>query len=334
MKKLTRYKKYSRKDIHDIFSPNTKFTPQSGTWGLQGIIKIPGTMHDYIFLVTYGKKQAGHKFEENIDENGILTWQSQPSQTLNESRIVDFINHDYLKNNIYLFLRQSEKEDYRYMGLLAYVEHDNQRERPVYFKWQILDWNNENLKEEINVKEVEGCKFDAKSFVLNLREENVEHMYDAKIRKGKSTEEFYSNKNVNFEGEIKKNTELGIKGEDVVIEYEKARLIIEGREDLADKVVATREIAGNAERFDILSYEKNGDEKYIEVKTTKGGLNNIFHISENEVEFSEQYKEKYYLYRVYNFNIKTMSGDLRIVKGAINREKLQATNYTCRIGGK
>lgn len=334
MKKLTRYKKYSRKDIHDIFSPNTKFTPQSGTWGLHGIIKIPGTMHDYIFLVTYGKKQAGHKFEENIDENGILTWQSQPSQTLNESRIVDFINHDYLKNNIYLFLRQSEKEDYRYMGLLAYVEHDNQRERPVYFKWQILDWNNENLKEEINVKEVEGCKFDAKSFVLNLREENVEHMYDAKIRKGKSTEEFYSNKNVNFEGEIKKNTELGIKGEDVVIEYEKARLIIEGREDLADKVVATREIAGNAERFDILSYEKNGDEKYIEVKTTKGGLNNIFHISENEVEFSEQYKEKYYLYRVYNFNIKTMSGDLRIVKGAINREKLQATNYTCRIGGK
>ena len=44
--------------------------------------------------------------------------------------------------------------------------------------------------------------------------------------------------------------------------------------------------------------------KYIEVKTTKGGLNNIFHISENEVEFSEQYKVKYYLYRVYNFNQK------------------------------
>lgn len=31
MRKLVRYEKYSRKDIHDIFSPDTKFTPQAGT---------------------------------------------------------------------------------------------------------------------------------------------------------------------------------------------------------------------------------------------------------------------------------------------------------------
>lgn len=90
-------------------------------------------------MVTYGKRRSGHEFDENIDENGILTWQSQPSQTLDDARIIDFINHDYLKNNIYLFLRTSEKENYTYMGLLAYVDHDNQREKPVYFKWQILD---------------------------------------------------------------------------------------------------------------------------------------------------------------------------------------------------
>ena len=123
-------------------------------------------------------------------------------------------------------------------------------------------------------------------------------------------------------------------GEGVVVEYEKTRPIMERREDLADKVFATREIAGNAERFDVLSYDKDGNEKYIEVKTTKGGLNNIFHISENEVEFSEQHQDKYYLYRVFNFNTKTMSADLKIIKGAINREKLQATNYICRVGVK
>lgn len=79
MRELVRYEKYSRKDIHDVFSPDTNFTPQAGSWGLQGIIRVPGTQHDYIFLVTYGKKQSGHEFDENIDENGILTWQSQPS---------------------------------------------------------------------------------------------------------------------------------------------------------------------------------------------------------------------------------------------------------------
>lgn len=337
MRGLVKYGKYSRRDIHDVFSPDTKFTPQSGSWGLQGIIRVPRTKHDYIFLVTYGKKQSGHQFDENIDENGILTWQSQPSQTLSESRIVDFINHDYLKNNIYLFLRTSDKEDYTYMGLLAYVDHDNQKEKPVYFKWQILDWNDDNSNRLINDKKIDTYeieKFDAKKFTLELNEEEIEYSYNDQTRNGKNTNEFYSNKNINFEGEIKKNTELGRKGEDIVVEYEKTRLIMEGREDLANKVFPTREIAGNAERFDVLSYDKDENEKYIEVKTTKGGLNNIFHISENEVEFSERYQDKYYLYRVYNFNTKAMSADLKIIKGAINREKLQATNYTCRIGGK
>lgn len=84
----------------------------------------------------------------------------------------------------------------------------------------------------------------------------------------------------------------------------------------------------------MLSYDKEGNERYIEVKTTKGGFNNIFHISENEVEFSKQYQDKYYLYRVYHFNVKTMSAELKIIKGAINREKLQPTNYICKIEGR
>lgn len=334
MKELIRYEKYSRKDIHDIFSPDTKFTQQAGTWGMHGIIRVPRTQHDYIFEVTYGAKQSGHEFDENIDENGILTWQSQPSQTLNEARIIDFINHDHLKNNIYLFLRSSEKEDYTYMGLLAYVEHDNQREKPVYFKWQILDWNDDKSNKITNDKKVDICdveEFDVNKFTLKLNEEETPYLYEPGNRRGKNTSEFYINKDINFEGEVKKNTELGRKGEEIVVQYEKNSLIKEGREDLADYVFTTREIAGNAERFDVLSYDKYGNEKYIEVKTTKGGLHNAFHISENEVKFSEQYKDKYYLYRVYNFNVKTMSGNLKIEKGAIKREELQPTNYIYRI---
>ncbi len=53
MKKLVRYDNYSRKEIHDIFSPDTTFTPGSGYWGISGIIKVPNMFHDYIFLVTY-----------------------------------------------------------------------------------------------------------------------------------------------------------------------------------------------------------------------------------------------------------------------------------------
>ncbi len=89
---LVRYNKYSREEIHNIFSPNSKFVAGSGYWGISGIIKVPETKKDYIFLVTYGQTQASHEFNKSIDENGILTWQSQPSQSLSDPQIQDFIN--------------------------------------------------------------------------------------------------------------------------------------------------------------------------------------------------------------------------------------------------
>ena len=39
--KLELFSEYSREDVHAIFSPETAFTPQAGTWGLQGIVDIP-----------------------------------------------------------------------------------------------------------------------------------------------------------------------------------------------------------------------------------------------------------------------------------------------------
>ena len=49
---------------------------------------------------------------------------------------------------------------------------------------------------------------DTKKFTLELNEEKTEYLYETEKRNGKNTKEFYSNKNINFEGEIKKNTEL------------------------------------------------------------------------------------------------------------------------------
>lgn len=331
---LVRYNKYSREDIHNIFSPNSKFVRGSGYWGISGIIKVPETKKDYIFLVTYGQKQASHEFEENIDENGILTWQSQPSQSLTDSQIQDFINHDDSIDNIYLFLRTDKKSDYTYLGLLSYVSHDNQREKPVYFKWQIIDWDEEKGKESLGnlkaVEESENINEIDKDLNLVLRETN-EIYYKKTERKGNSTEEFYSNRNIDFESELNRKSELGKKGEEAVVKYEKDFLIAHGRSDLAKKVHRTSEINGNAERFDVLSYEIDETPKYIEVKTTKGSATNKFHISESEVNFSHQYGDRYYLYRVYNLNPKTMSAEFIIIPGPINRDNLTPTNYKCKI---
>ena len=51
MKKLELYTSYNREEIHDILSPNTKFTKSAGTWGLQGLVRIENS-NDFVFMVT------------------------------------------------------------------------------------------------------------------------------------------------------------------------------------------------------------------------------------------------------------------------------------------
>ena len=85
---------YSRSEAHDIFEPQTGFTPQTGTWGLQGIVSLKESPGDYVFFVTFDATQGTHSFVEQISEDGVLMWQSHPQQRLSHARIQAFIAHD------------------------------------------------------------------------------------------------------------------------------------------------------------------------------------------------------------------------------------------------
>jgi hypothetical protein len=93
------------------------------------------------------------------------------------------------------------------------------------------------------------------------------------------------------------NIQLGAAGELMVVEYEKEMLRRAGRPHLAAKV--TKVADGNG--YDILSWTVKETEKYIEVKTTAGSKESPFPISANEITFSRQHPEQYYLYRLFNF---------------------------------
>jgi hypothetical protein len=93
-----------------------------------------------VFFVTYGQAQAGHTFDESITRDGVLTWQSQPSQRLTDHTIQNFIHHDDRVDTIYLFLRTRDKRPYVYCGELGNLTHDADRGQPVHFQWQLMDW--------------------------------------------------------------------------------------------------------------------------------------------------------------------------------------------------
>jgi hypothetical protein len=136
--------------------------------------------------------------------------------------------------------------------------------------------------------------------------------------------------NPSFKGQkvdfIKKNIEnkeLGDAGEELVRDYEIKRLSEKGMAEFADRV----RIAEDGEGYDVLSFDENGNEKYIEVKTTEGNEKTPFHLSINEYIFCERNTGKYCIYRLYNFNYETNHADYFIINEPLNTLIFVPTDY-------
>ena len=98
------------------------------------------------------------------------------------------------------------------------------------------------------------------------------------------------------------NKRLGNFGEEIVMTYERWRLIEAGKDSLADKIEWVSETQGDGLGYDVLSKNNNGTDRYIEVKTTKLGKDAPIFFSRNEYEFSVSNSNNYYLYRLFNFS--------------------------------
>lgn len=112
------------------------------------------------------------------------------------------------------------------------------------------------------------------------------------------------------------NRELGLRGEQAVVTYERQRLIRAGREDLAARVRHASVDEGDGLGYDIASYDLSGETRFIEVKTTRRPSGARFYVSRNEVEFSREEKDRFSLYRVSNFT--SDSAKIFTLDGAID----------------
>jgi len=110
------------------------------------------------------------------------------------------------------------------------------------------------------------------------------------------------------------NRKLGRAGEQWVIEFEQQRLSAAGHPELFQRLDWVSDTQGDGAGFDILSFEDEAQHRFIEVKTTNGGVGSSFLVSHNELEFSKEAGEQFYLYRVFQFRqgprLFTLTGDL------------------------
>ena len=100
-----------------------------------------------------------------------------------------------------------------------------------------------------------------------------------------------------------RNRSLGRAGECFIVDYERWRLLRLGLGQLAERVEHKADTEGDGLGYDVLSFEPNGRERWIEVKTTAFNETTPFFISSNEVRLARAEPDKFKLCRVFDFRV-------------------------------
>lgn len=130
---------------------------------------------------------------------------------------------------------------------------------------------------------------------------------------------------IDFAARDESNRRLGRAGEQWVLGYEQQRLNEAGCSELFGRVDWVSDRLGDGAGYDILSFEDRERERYIEVKTTNGGPTSSFIVTRNELQFSCEAGEQFWLYRVFAFR---ESPRLFMLQGNLSRHvHLEAMDY-------
>lgn len=128
-----------------------------------------------------------------------------------------------------------------------------------------------------------------------------------------------------------RNRSLGAAGERLVLELEARRLHAAGKRALSERVEHVSATCGDGLGYDVHSFETDGRDRLIEVKTTAFGELTPFFVSRTELARSVADADCYQLYRVFDFRNKPRVFSLI---GAIeSRCRLDAVSYLAQLAG-
>lgn len=127
-----------------------------------------------------------------------------------------------------------------------------------------------------------------------------------------------------------RNRSLGTAGELFVVELETRRLHASGKKALSQRVEHVAATRGDGLGFDVLSFDNDGRERLIEVKTTAFGQFTPFFVTRNELARSEADSEHFHLYRLFEFRDHPRLFDMHgpIAQGF----RLDPVTYLARVG--
>uniref|UniRef100_Q07NQ7 Protein NO VEIN C-terminal domain-containing protein n=1 Tax=Rhodopseudomonas palustris (strain BisA53) TaxID=316055 RepID=Q07NQ7_RHOP5 len=97
------------------------------------------------------------------------------------------------------------------------------------------------------------------------------------------------------------NRDLGKAGEEFVVGFERRRLERAGRDDLAREVRWVSDLDGDGYGYDVKSFETDGQQRLLEIKTTCGNERTPFWMTRRECDVAAEQGDMYRIRRVFHF---------------------------------
>jgi len=314
---LQKKTKYSRLEVYQI-ATGTDGSPDYNM-GQTGYGRVGNNL--FIFMNVGIPGADGMDYKNHYDDRTeSVSWCAKKKTHSGQDQMQQIIHGEL---NLYLFSRWKKNEDWTYLGkahVLSYeddvVVADPEGNETFCMEYQLTC---KGIEEDLAKEEVE-------SGILNLSNKKPRRKNRKKVKRS-----FKGRGQTDYLLKAKKDKKIGDLGEELVFEYEKRRLTEAGEKDLADKLEHVSMTQGDGTGYDIKSFNIDGTDRFIEVKTTKQGLDAEFFMSPNEIEFSELNSQSYSLYRVYDLRLDPLTGSLYIYDGNIlNGFDKEATEFRLR----
>lgn len=261
-----------------------------------------GKIREYLWIRLFNPNDSGKIFFDiGIDGNGDLYLDLNPRTSIlrGKSSISSFekvIYDDFIKSNNFQPLRinKTNKKGLKWNNLIELSKSFILSNYHLYLELEVLLNQNFEFSSKNTVSNISNSPSPPPKIITSYI--NTDPSF-----KGHKTDWIKSNNTSSY---------IGNKGEKFIEKIEKEHLIKNGRSDLAENVGKVLDGKG----YDILSFEPDGTEKYIEVKTTLGEASTPFQITINEKRFLELNPFQSMIYRVYNFVPHKLQGHYYIIK--------------------
>ena len=285
----------------------TRYPKKFGIWYLKG-------EHKYRWTTKYGENcdEAFKKIKQEICFL-IACANNMDYEKIEECKIANLFKGKIISTYFpekYLCIFNEDDVD-RFLNILD-IRYDMHEVNTLEKKKALLKDYKENNAILKNYSDYYFVVFLYNSFKNELKENKVisrEIDYDFKFEKFKYIQSHeikhkdgYRSKNTDYEKIYRNKKNTGNRGEVAVFQYEVNKLISLGMNDLAKQV---RICENDAIGYDIESYDANGNEIHIEVKTNSRNTSYLdFYITDNELEHFTK-DDNYYIYYLYNIQGKT-----------------------------